>query len=38
MPALGAGIHVFLSSKDQDVNGRDRPGHVEERAAVLKAH
>jgi hypothetical protein len=29
MPALGAGIHVFLvgTSAEQDVDGRDKPGH-----------
>jgi hypothetical protein len=26
MPALGAGIHVFLVS-NEDVDGRDEPGH-----------
>ncbi len=28
MPALVAGIHVFLS-KNKDVDGRDKPGHDE---------
>jgi hypothetical protein len=27
MPALGAGIHVFLHGKIKDVDGRDKPGH-----------
>jgi hypothetical protein len=27
MPGLVPGIHVFLSSKKQDVDGRDKPGH-----------
>jgi hypothetical protein len=27
MPALVAGIHVFLSIQEQDVAGRDKPGH-----------
>jgi hypothetical protein len=28
MPALVAGIHVFfLSFSEQDVDGRDKPGH-----------
>jgi hypothetical protein len=27
MPALGAGIHAFLVSSKQDVDGRDKPGH-----------
>jgi hypothetical protein len=27
MPALVAGIHVFLPSKIEDVDGRDKPGH-----------
>jgi hypothetical protein len=28
MPALVAGIHVFTSMRDdQDVDGRDKPGH-----------
>jgi hypothetical protein len=29
MPALVAGIHVFLEHKRQDVDGRDEPGHDE---------
>jgi hypothetical protein len=29
MPALGAGIHVFLSCADKDVDGRVKPGHNE---------
>jgi 2-oxoglutarate/2-oxoacid ferredoxin oxidoreductase subunit beta len=28
MPALVAGIHVFVAAK-QDVDGRDKPGHDE---------
>jgi hypothetical protein len=27
MPALVAGIHVFLQSQTKDVDGRDKPGH-----------
>jgi hypothetical protein len=27
MPALVAGIHAFLSSGKQGVDGRDKPGH-----------
>jgi hypothetical protein len=27
MPALVAGIHVFLAEFSQDVDGRDKPGH-----------
>ncbi|HEU5276594.1 MAG TPA: hypothetical protein VFU97_23270 [Xanthobacteraceae bacterium] len=27
MPALGAGIHVFLSCRAEGVDGRDKPGH-----------
>ena len=27
MPALVAGIHVFLSLRQKDVDGRDKPGH-----------
>jgi len=27
MPALVAGIHVFLDASTQDVDGRDKPGH-----------
>ena len=30
MPALVAGIHVFLSSRLKDVDGRDKPGHDSE--------
>jgi hypothetical protein len=29
MPALVAGIHVFLVCRKQDVDGRDKPGHDE---------
>jgi hypothetical protein len=32
MPALVAGIHVFLPLRSQqDVDGRDKPGHDESR-------
>jgi hypothetical protein len=27
MPALVAGIHVFLAGATEDVDGRDKPGH-----------
>jgi hypothetical protein len=27
MPALVAGIHVFLNGSAKDVDGRDKPGH-----------
>jgi hypothetical protein len=27
MPALVAGIHVFLSLQRKGVDGRDKPGH-----------
>jgi hypothetical protein len=27
MPALGAGIHVFLLHGKKVVDGRDKPGH-----------
>jgi len=27
MPALVAGIHVFLECRKQDVDGRDKSGH-----------
>jgi hypothetical protein len=29
MPALVAGIHVFLLADEKDVDGRDEPGHDE---------
>jgi hypothetical protein len=29
MPALVAGIHVFVSKHRKDVDGRDKPGHDE---------
>ena len=29
MPGLGPGIHGFLLSSWQDVDGRDKPGHDE---------
>jgi len=34
MPALVAGIHVFLRSK-QGVDGRDEPGHDELNVEVV---
>jgi hypothetical protein len=30
MPGLDPGIHVFLASGDEDVDGRDEPGHDEQ--------
>ena len=27
MPGLVPGIHVFLAQRNQDVDGRDKPGH-----------
>jgi hypothetical protein len=27
MPALVAGIHVFMSGRREEVDGRDKPGH-----------
>jgi hypothetical protein len=27
MPGLVPGIHVFLGSTKEDVDGRDKPGH-----------
>jgi hypothetical protein len=27
MPALVAGIHAFLAGQQEDVDGRDKPGH-----------
>jgi hypothetical protein len=27
MPALGAGIHVFLALRRKDVDGRNKSGH-----------
>jgi hypothetical protein len=29
MPGPVPGIHVFLSMRDKDVDGRDKPGHDE---------
>jgi hypothetical protein len=29
MPGLVPGIHVLLSSRQKDVDGRDEPGHDE---------
>jgi hypothetical protein len=29
MPGLAPGIHVFLHSSQEDVDGRDKPGHDE---------
>ena len=27
MPGLAPGIHVFLAGSEEDVDGRDKPGH-----------
>jgi hypothetical protein len=32
MPGLVPGIHVLLYPKQEDVDGRDKPGHDERRA------
>jgi len=37
MPALVAGIHVLLSDRMTDVDGRDKPGHDASIAAALVA-
>jgi hypothetical protein len=29
MPGLEPGIHVFVSNRKKDVDGRDKPGHDE---------
>jgi hypothetical protein len=34
MPGLVPGIHVFLSYLHKNVDGRDKPGHDEERLSV----
>jgi hypothetical protein len=34
MPALVAGIHVLRPRIDEDVDGRDEPGHDVERVSV----
>jgi citronellyl-CoA dehydrogenase len=31
MPGLVPGIHVFLYAASKDVDGRDRPGHDDEK-------
>jgi hypothetical protein len=31
MPGLGPGIHVFRAANKKDVDGRDEPGHDENR-------
>ena len=33
MPGLGPGIHVFLSVRIKDVDGRDKPGHDDDKCA-----
>jgi hypothetical protein len=33
MPALVAGIHVLLRKPNEDVDGRDKPGHDVESAS-----
>jgi hypothetical protein len=35
MPALVAGIHVFLAARQRDVDGRDKPGHDAEQMETL---
>ncbi len=30
MPGLVPGIHVFLTARVKDVDGRDKPGHDED--------
>nr|WP_229197158.1 ABC transporter [Bradyrhizobium acaciae] len=30
MPGLVPGIHVFISGEQEDVDGRDKPGHDDE--------
>ena len=35
MPGLVPGIHVFTSSSEEDVDGRDKPGH-DERSLLLR--
>jgi len=37
MPALVAGIHVFLHCLKEDVDGRDKPGHDGGKAASNNA-
>ena len=34
MPGLVPGIHVFAATGEKDVDGRDKPGHDEERLHV----
>jgi hypothetical protein len=34
MPGLVPGIHVFFFRRRKDVDGRDKPGHDEERGAL----
>ena len=34
MPGLVPGIHVLLSRRFEDVDGRDKPGYDEEREAA----
>ena len=36
MPALVAGIHVFLQYCSQDVDGRDKPGHDEYDSRMIR--
>jgi hypothetical protein len=36
MPGLVPGIHVFLHSSKQDVDGRDKPGHDDEENTIAQ--
>src|SRR5258708_16099734 len=41
MPALVPGIHVFVATKKQNVDGRDKPGHDDHRGlyeTIYTAH
>jgi len=36
MPGLVPGIHVFLSSSEEDVDGRVKPGHDEDSSQIYR--
>jgi len=38
MPGLEPGIHVFGATKKKDVDGRDKPGHDENRHTFRLTH
>jgi hypothetical protein len=38
MPGLGPGIHVLTAAQEEDVDGRDKPGHDEKDVYFTSEH